>query len=625
MNNHGKLRRYLSTIPLVFVVVGIVWIPICDGFHTTSTWLHPTPQRRLPRQLTPAFRDQYLLKHHLESLHDKKDERLIHCCDKRSCFWSIHRRSIPYRNFASVQSTSNHHSSDIDRHRRWMDYIISHDFRKDVQARRKVYLSDWIDGFKEIKKCVPASLFLYFACLAPVVSFGTIAALITDGTLGIVEYIISASLSGMAYSLICGQPMSFIAPTGLTLAFISGLFKWCSLQNLPFFPIYSCVGLWTSFFFVALGLGGAGSLIRYCTRFTDEVFNGLLSINFIYEGLSSLRRNFAEADPSNLTMPFVSLTISLSTWFLTTRSAAFEYSRYFNQKVRTAIKNFGPLSVFVMMSVLNQQSFVRKIGVPTLVVPEAFQLAGIRPLFVNLSPVPFHIKLLCAFPAMLLCGLFFMDQNISVLAVNKPENKLQKPPAYNLDMVALGLVTCGLSLFGLPWMCGASVQSLNHVRAMTEMRFNKQSGEPEIEHVTETRLTGFMVHALLFCTLRLLPLLAFVPIPVVSGVFIFLGCKLMTGNSFMHRIIDVFAEKERLKDGVLSNNHPVLEIGRRKTAAFTAVQVCCLLGLWVFKQNDNTAIFFPSAIGLLMLIRSFILPRFLTESELTALGDPSPG
>jgi hypothetical protein len=51
--------------------------------------------------------------------------------------------------------------------------------------------------------------------------------------------------------------------------------------------------------------------------------------------------------------------------------------------------------------------------------------------------------MLCAFPAILLTALFFMDQNISVRLVNSPDNKLKKGPAYNVDLVALGVITGG--------------------------------------------------------------------------------------------------------------------------------------------------------------------------------------
>lgn len=500
-----------------------------------------------------------------------------------------------------------------------LDFVLSQDFRDDVKNRRAVYASDWIDGFKDLKKCIPTILFLYFACLAPAVSFGTISSFNTQHTLGIVEYLLSTSLSGMAYSILCGQPMAFIAPTGLTLAFISGLYRFCSLKDIPFFPIYSWVGIWTSGFFIALGLGGAGSLIRFCTRFTDEVFNALLSLNFIYEAMFSLKRNFVEADPSNLTMPFVSLSIACGTWFLTARTAAFEASRFFNQKIRSFVKDFGPVSVFVTMSLLNMREPLKQFNVRRLIVPASFQLAGGRSPWVDLNGIPMGMKLLCGLPAILLCALFFMDQNISVRVVNQAENNLKKPPAYNLDMVALGLVTLGLSFAGLPWMCGATVQSLNHVKAMTEVRFNKETGEPEVANVTETRLTGFMVHLFILCTLGLLPVLSFVPVPVVSGVFLFLGCKLMSGNTFLSRILDIFTTKSRLP-----TTHPIQKIGRSKAATFTVIQLLCLTGLWGFKQNPSTAIFFPSVIGFLMVIRTFLLPKFFSEEELTALGDPTP-
>jgi hypothetical protein len=50
----------------------------------------------------------------------------------------------------------------------------------------------------------------------------------------------------------------------------------------------------------------------------------------------------------------------------------------------------------------------------------------------------------------------------------------------------------------------------------------------------------------------------------------------------------------------------------------------CLMGLWGFKENPSTAIFFPSAIGLLMVFRIFVLPKIFNEEELVELGDPTP-
>ena len=485
--------------------------------------------------------------------------------------------------------------------------------------RRKCYISDWTDAFKKKRLVVPAVLFLYFACLAPAVSFGTIASEITNGSMGVVEFLLGSGIAGMLYSIFCGQPMAFLAPTGLTLAFISGLFRFCSLRELPFFPVYAWVGLWTSAFMTCLGLVGSSKLIRYCTRFTDEVFNGMLSVNFLYEAFSSLRRNFSRADPMNLTMPFVALSMSLGTYFGTQTVIKFEATKFFNTNVRKIVRNFGPVSMIIIFTLLNLLPWFQKFHVPTLSVPDTFQLAGGRSFLVALTDIPINIRLLCALPAILLTALFFMDQNISVKLVNSPENKLKKGTGYNLDMVALGIITGVLSVVGLPWMCGATVQSMNHVRAMAETKLNIETNRMEITEVTETRFTGFVIHAMLTSTILLLPLIKKIPIPVVSGVFLFLGRRLMTGNTFFKRILDGLAEKARLP-----RSNPIFKLGRTKMNAYTTTQVLCLIGLFGFKQLPAITIFFPAMIGVLMSIRAFVLPNFFTEEEFIALGDPTP-
>ena len=54
------------------------------------------------------------------------------------------------------------------------------------------------------------------------------------------------------------------------------------------------------------------------------------------------------------------------------------------------------------------------------------------------------------------------------------------------------------------------------------------------------------------------------------------------------------------------------------------MQLGCLSILWGLKSNSKTSIFFPGVIGLLMFLRSRILPRWFSEYEFEVLGDPSP-
>ena len=142
-------------------------------------------------------------------------------------------------------------------------------------------------------------------------------------------------------------------------------------------------------------------------------------------------------------MPFVSLSMALGTVWTTAKAISFQISIYFNKRVRSTVKDFGPLLVIIGFSALNCFQWLKKFGVPTLAVPTTFQLAGGRKFLVPLDGISLKLRLICALPALLLTSLFFMDQNISVRHINNPKNKLKKGPAYNLDMVALGIITAG--------------------------------------------------------------------------------------------------------------------------------------------------------------------------------------
>ena len=65
-------------------------------------------------------------------------------------------------------------------------------------------MSDWTDGFKAKQRCIPAILFLYFSCIAPVVSFGTIASQITEGSLGVLEFLVASGGAGMVRNYFSG-------------------------------------------------------------------------------------------------------------------------------------------------------------------------------------------------------------------------------------------------------------------------------------------------------------------------------------------------------------------------------------------------------------------------------------
>lgn len=83
------------------------------------------------------------------------------------------------------------------------------------------------------------------------------------------------------------------------------------------------------------------------------------------------------------------------------------------------------------------------------------------------------------------------------MIVGKKENKLKKGSAYNLDILVLGFVALLHGLFGLPFVCAATVRSVAHVSSLTVVSTNHAPGESaKIEGVIEQRVSNLLVHIL---------------------------------------------------------------------------------------------------------------------------------
>ena len=120
------------------------------------------------------------------------------------------------------------------------------------------------------------------------------------------------------------------------------------------------------------------------------------------------------------------------------------------------------------------------------------------------EPFELWAVFITAIPAVGLTILGFLDQNLTSLLINRSANKLKKPPAYHLDLLAYALCVYPLCGFlGLPFTHLATVRSVTHVRALTETSMqlvNKDdpnSGMREApDRVVEQRLSNLGIHVL---------------------------------------------------------------------------------------------------------------------------------
>ncbi len=94
--------------------------------------------------------------------------------------------------------------------------------------------------------------------------------------------------------------------------------------------------------------------------------------------------------------------------------------------------------------------------------------------------------------------LIFVENQLTVLHVNKPEHKLKKEVGYHFDLVMVGVLAAICGLFGMPWMSAASVRSLQHLQALSVFSKRNAPGEkPKLEFVHEQRITNIAIHFLI--------------------------------------------------------------------------------------------------------------------------------
>lgn len=305
-----------------------------------------------------------------------------------------------------------------------------------------------------------------------------------------IEFLISCGMSGMIYSVFSGQPMTFIGPTGLTLCFTAALFSFCSQFGVAFYPMYAWVGMWTSLMLLILSASNACTLIKYCTRFTDEVFNALLALNFTYEALKGIVARFYNSG-ADKTQPFLALNMALATFALSEKLVGYRKSKLFSKRVREFLSDFGPALTIIIMTLVGSAPTVSRMGLDYLKAPKRFQLANKRPWLIPLWDLPLWARGAALIPAALLTVLFFLDHNISIRVVNSPDNRMKKPAAYHLDLFVLGVIVFLSSLLGLPWMCAATIQSLNHVRSVSDYVTVKAEDVSTIVHSPSIFAVGF--------------------------------------------------------------------------------------------------------------------------------------
>lgn len=169
-------------------------------------------------------------------------------------------------------------------------------------------------------------------------------------------------------------------------------------------------------------------------------------------------------------------------------------------------------------------------------------------------------------------------------------------------------------MIGIPWFTGAPIRSLSHFHALAEKDSNGN-----ILSVQETRLTALLVHVAIACCLFVLVVIRLIPVPVLYGVFMFMGLAGLQSNQFWHRFLMYFMEPGKYPDYVFVRNLKI-----KRIHLYTFIQLVSFGVLYAVKSIPATAIAFPIFIFTNIPIRSFVLPKIFSKDELILLdGDDS--
>ena len=130
----------------------------------------------------------------------------------------------------------------------------------------------------------------------------------------------------------------------------------------------------------------------------------------------------------------------------------------------------------------------------------------------------------------------------------------------------------------------------------------------------ETRLTSLLAHALVGLSLVFLKLLRLIPLPVLLGVFLFMGLSSLPGIQFWNRILLFFKQPSLYPETPYTKY-----IEKKRIHLYTVLQIVFFCGIFIVQNTKSIAIIFPFMTLLCIPGRLFLLPKFLEGWELLLL------
>uniref|UniRef100_A0A672GML4 Anion exchange protein n=1 Tax=Salarias fasciatus TaxID=181472 RepID=A0A672GML4_SALFA len=549
----------------------------------------------------------------------------------------------------------------------------------DIKRKLPFFASDFYDALHI--QSLSAILFIYLGTVTNAITFGGLLGDATENMQGVLESFLGTALTGAVFCLLAGQPLTILSSTGPVLVFERLLFNFSKEHEFDYLEFRLWIGLWSAFLCLLLVATDASFLVQYFTRFTEEGFSALISFIFIYDAFKKMLKLahhnpinsnydpnlitqydcrctpgglsvtltdaflfiFFPCQPANATwasltreqcrrfdgklvgeacgyvpdITLMSLILFFGTYACSMGLKKFKTSRFFPTRVRKLISDFAIiLTILVFCGV----DAIVGVDTPKLIVPSEFKpTSPLRGWFIPpFGGNPWWVYLAAALPALLVTILIFMDQQITAVIVNRKEHKLKKGAGYHLDLFWVAILMAVCSFMGLPWYVAATVISIAHIDSLKMETETSAPGEqPKFLGVREQRVTGIFVFLLTGLSVFMAPILKFIPMPVLYGVFLYMGVASLNGVQFMDRLMLLLMPAKHQPDLIYLRHVP-----QRRIHLFTFIQALCLALLWILKSTV-AAIIFPVMILALVAVRK-AMDYVFSQHDLSYLDDVIP-
>jgi hypothetical protein len=422
--------------------------------------------------------------------------------------------------------------------------------------------------------------------------------------------------------------------------------------DVPFLAFNFWVSAWLFLYTILAGFFDLTRVVRLATRFTDEIFALLIVSIFVMDALGDpfstvgilryLDPNHPshavleeeDADYDYLTTAFLSVILGLGTTSVIFFFRSFKNSTFFcSDGIRTNIHDFAVTASVVLWTLIKELVFT-DVETEKLKVPDAFeptyaccdascatffpeecedQLAayGTRNWIVDFGDLngKTWVPFMAAGPAILAFVLVFLDNGITWHLIQHKSHKLQHGSAYNYDLVLSGLFNFINGMLGLPWLVASTVPCIIHLNSLAE-----KDKEGNFLKVQETRLTNFFAHLLMALSLLVLNVLRILPLPVLYGVFLFMGLSSLPNLQFWNRFLLFFQQPS-----LYPQTSALKYMKKARIHKYTIMQIFFFALIFVVMNFKKIAIVFPLMTLLCIPARLFLFPRFFEGWELLLL------